>query len=199
MTVEVANESGIAADEVALVSLSRYVLDHLGVSPTAELSLLMVDVPTMTELHVKWLGEPGPTDVMSFPMDELDSARSRDDAAAGPALLGDVVLCPDVAAEQAASAGHGLDDELQLLTTHGILHLLGYDHVDPVEERAMFRLQNELLDSWRDEQQTLARRRQKEAADTALLDTAGLTTPGRAGTSQDPASDSGTASGPVPD
>ena len=145
MSIEVANESGVGADERALVSVSRYVLDHVGINPLAELSVLLVDVPTMTELHVKWMDEPGPTDVMSFPMDELDTARRPDYPGPAPALLGDVVLCPDVAAEQAAGAGHGLDDELHLLTVHGILHLLGYDHAEPEEEKAMFELQRRLL------------------------------------------------------
>lgn len=174
MTIEVANESGVAVDEIALVSVARYTLDHMGINPLAELSLLLIDVPTMTELHVKWMDEPGPTDVMSFPMDELDTARSPDDAGPGPALLGDVVLCPDVAAEQAVSAGHGLDDELHLLTVHGILHLLGYDHAEPAEERAMFRLQNELLDAWREHRIAADRGERTRAVDSAVLGAVGF-------------------------
>lgn len=150
MTIEVANESGIGVDELALISVARYALDHLDIHPQAELSLLLVDVDAMTELHVKWMNESGPTDVMSFPMDELDTARRPDEAGPGPALLGDVVLCPAVAAQQAEQAGHGLDDELHLLTVHGVLHLLGYDHAEADEEREMFQLQNDLLDSWRE-------------------------------------------------
>lgn len=175
MTIEVANESGVGVDEIALVSVARYALDRMGINEMAELSILLIDVPTMTELHVKWMDEPGPTDVMSFPMDELDTARAPDQAGPGPALLGDVVLCPDVAAEQAGSAGHSLDDELHLLTVHGILHLLGYDHAEPAEERAMFRLQNELLDAWRDERVATDLGEVARAADTAVLDAAGFT------------------------
>lgn len=174
MTIEVANESGVGVDEPALVSVSRYALDRMGINALAELSILLIDVPTMTELHVKWLDEPGPTDVMSFPMDELDTARSPDDTGPGPALLGDVVLCPDVAAEQASSAGHTLDDELHLLTVHGILHLLGYDHAEREEERAMFRLQNELLDAWREQRVAQGRGAAARAADTAVLGAAGF-------------------------
>jgi probable rRNA maturation factor len=174
MTIEVANESGVGVDEPALVSVARYALDRMGINPLAELSVLLIDVPTMTELHVKWMDEPGPTDVMSFPMDELDTARSPDDVGPGPALLGDVVLCPDVAAEQATTAGHSLDDELHLLTVHGILHLLGYDHAEPQEERAMFRLQNELLDAWREERAVQGRGAMARAADTAVLGAAGF-------------------------
>jgi len=123
---------------------------------------------------LKWMDEPGPTDVMSFPMDELDTARRPDEAGPGPALLGDVVLCPAVASDQATQAGHSLDDELHLLTVHGCLHLLGYDHAEPAEEREMFRLQNELLDTWRDHRSALARRARLAEVDAAVLDTVGL-------------------------
>jgi probable rRNA maturation factor len=174
MTIEVANESGTGVDEIQLVSVARYVLEKMRINPLAELSILLVDVIAMTELHVKWMDEPGPTDVMSFPMDELDTARRPDEAGPGPALLGDVVLCPAVATEQAVQAGHSLDDELHLLTVHGVLHLLGYDHAEPAEEREMFRLQNELLDTWRDHRATLARRARLAALDEAVLDTVGL-------------------------
>ena len=104
MTIEVANESGVGIDEIELVSVARYVLDRMRINPLAELSILLVDVPAMTELHVKWMDEPGPTDVMSFPMDELDTARRPDEAGPGPALLGDVVLCPAVASDRLVAA-----------------------------------------------------------------------------------------------
>jgi probable rRNA maturation factor len=148
MSVEVANESGVAVDEGGLVAVSRHVLDELGVNPLAELSVLLVDVESMTTLHERWMGEPGPTDVLAFPMDELDTARGPDEREPGPALLGDVVLCPEVARQQAAQAGHSFTDELHLLCTHGVLHLLGYDHAEPEEEREMFALQARLLDGW---------------------------------------------------
>jgi probable rRNA maturation factor len=174
MTIEVANESGVAVDELAMVSVARYVLDRMRINALAELSILLVDVEAMTELHVKWMDEPGPTDVMSFPMDELDTARRPDEAGPGPALLGDVVLCPTVAGTQAEQAGHSLDDELHLLTVHGVLHLLGYDHAEPADEREMFRLQNELLDTWRDHRVAVARQARLAAVDAAVLDTVGL-------------------------
>jgi probable rRNA maturation factor len=174
MSVEIANESGVAVDELALVSVSRFALGELGINPLAELSILLVDVEAMSELHLKWMDEPGPTDVMSFPMDELDTARRPDDSGPGPALLGDVVLCPAVATQQATEAGHVLDDELHLLTVHGILHLLGYDHAEPAEEKAMFRLQNELLDGWRTHRLTTIARARMAAADDAVLGTVGL-------------------------
>ena len=174
MTIEVVNESGVGVDEIELVSVARYVLDRMRINALAELSIMLVDVDAMTELHVKWMDEPGPTDVLSFPMDELDTARRPDEAGPGPALLGDVVLCPAVAGGQATQAGHSLDDELHLLTVHGVLHLLGYDHAEPAAEREMFRLQNELLDTWRDHRAAVARRARLAAVDAAVLDTVGL-------------------------
>ena len=147
MSIDVANESGAAVDETALVALSRHVLDRLGIHPLAELSLLLVDEGAMEALHVQWMDEEGPTDVLAFPMDELRPARGEDDEPA-PGLLGDVVLCPTVAARQASEAGHSTEDELHLLATHGILHLLGYDHAEPEEKEEMFALQGELLASW---------------------------------------------------
>ena len=134
MPVEVANESEIAVDEAELAGICRFVLGEMQVNPMAELSVLCVDVEYMSSLHERWMGEKGPTDVLAFPMDELDTARP-DDPEPGPALLGDVVLCPAVAVRQARAAGHSMDDELVLLATHGVLHLLGYDHMDPAEEK----------------------------------------------------------------
>ncbi len=150
VTIEIANESGAPVDEATLVALARHVLERLSVHPAAELSVLLVDEATMSSLHERWMGEPGPTDVLAFPMDELDAPPGPDGAEVGPALLGDVVLCPQVAARQAASAGHPTEAELHLLCTHGILHLLGYDHADPEEEREMFELQGEILRGWQD-------------------------------------------------
>jgi probable rRNA maturation factor len=154
MTVEVANESGIEVDEAAIVALAGHVLGQMGIHPLAELSILVVDEPAMAVLHEQWMGEPGPTDVLAFPMDELrpnpGGGRQEADAPVDPALLGDVVLCPQVAAKQAAEAGHGTQDELEMLCTHGILHLLGYDHAEPEEHAEMFGLQGELLESWRE-------------------------------------------------
>lgn len=148
MSVDIANESGAEVDELLLCALARHVLDELGVNPLAELSVLLVDVETMEQLHKRWMDESGPTDVLAFPMDELHTGRHDDDPPPHPALLGDVVLCPAVAARQARDAGHGTDDELHLLCAHGVLHLLGYDHGDPDEEREMFDVQTRVLESW---------------------------------------------------
>ena len=153
MSVEVNNESGVDVDEVALTELGRFVLDALGIDPLADVSVLLVDIDTMAGLHQQWMDLPGPTDVMAFPMDGADGPAERIDPSAPPGtdenpgetMLGDVVLCPEVAADQAKAAGHSTEAELHLLCTHGILHLLGYDHAEPEEEREMFELQRTLL------------------------------------------------------
>ncbi len=161
MSIEIANESGVAVDELALASVARFALDRLRIHPLAELSVLLVDEAAMTDLHVKWMDEPGPTDVLSFPMDELRPPSiggthggrvGVEEPGPEPGLLGDVVLCPQVAAVQARQAGHSAQRELELLCVHGILHLLGYDHADPEEEAEMFGLQGELLRAWREGQ-----------------------------------------------
>lgn len=160
MSIEIANESGFAVDEQALAALARYVLDEMRMHPLAELSVLLVDVPTISDLHQRWMGEEGPTDVLAFPMDELrppppgrdraDRTRTTD-SDASPAMLGDVVLCPEVATKQAKEAQRPVEEELEMLCTHGILHLLGFDHAEPGERATMFGLQDRLLDSWRAE------------------------------------------------
>jgi probable rRNA maturation factor len=143
VSIEVNNESGIPADEAELVRLARYILEQLYVHPQTELSIILADVEAMEKLHIEWMDEPGPTDVLSFPMDELRPGTPQRPTPEG--LLGDIVLCPQVAAEQAKAAGHSTAAEMLLLTTHGMLHLLGYDHAEPEEKEEMFTLQRELL------------------------------------------------------
>jgi probable rRNA maturation factor len=175
VSIEVANESGVAVDESALASVARHVLAAMRVNPAAELSIMVVTTEVMTELHERWMDEPGPTDVMAFPMDELvDESRRPDAPEIGPALLGDVVLCPAFAAAQARKAGHGLGDELALLTVHGVLHLLGYDHGEPEQEREMFGLQNALLAEWQSARHEAAAREAQRRHDSRLLGTVGL-------------------------
>jgi len=152
VSVEVCNESGREVDEPGLVALARHVLRRMRIHPLAELSILLVDREAMEQLHLQWMDEPGPTDVLAFPMDELRPGGADEDPE--PGLLGDVVLCPDVAWLQARDAGHSVEVELSMLCTHGILHLLGYDHADPAEEQEMFGIQRRLLASWWEERRT---------------------------------------------
>lgn len=175
MSIEVNNESGVKVDESLIASVARYALDAMRVSPAAELCVTAVTLDTMTELHERWMDEPGPTDVMSFPMDELiDETRRPDAPDMGPALLGDIVLCPEFARKQARTAGHALADELHLLTVHGVLHLLGYDHGDREQEREMFALQAKLLDGWRDARRQAAAAEAQRRGDSAVLGAVGL-------------------------
>jgi len=143
MSIEINNESSIEVDESVLQRLVIYDLDQLHVHPDAELGIVLVDESAMEQLHVQWMDEPGPTDVLSFPMDEL--RPGTEDQPTAPGLLGDIVLCPQVAIAQAEAAGHSPMDEMLLLTTHGLLHLLGFDHAEPDEEKEMFGIQRDLL------------------------------------------------------
>lgn len=143
MMIDVTNESGAQVDEFEFVTLARHVLDELHVHPQAELEVRFITIADMTELNGQWMGEDGPTDVLSFPMDELRPGTEEEASEEG--MLGSVVLCPEVASRQARDAGHSTVEEMLLLTTHGILHLLGFDHAEPEEEREMFALQRHLL------------------------------------------------------
>jgi probable rRNA maturation factor len=147
VSIEVLNESGESLDVDHLVGLSRFVLDRMRVHPLAELCIKAVDEDTMAELNEKWMEGEGPTDVLAFPMDELRPGLVNEDPEEG--ILGDLMLCPSVAEGQAVTAGHSTEAELELLSVHGILHLLGYDHAEPEEHAEMFGLQDELLAAWR--------------------------------------------------
>jgi probable rRNA maturation factor len=154
MTIEITNESGVDVDETVILRLMESNLAELRVSPDADVAILLVDEGAMESLHVQWMDEPGPTDVLSFPMDEL--RPGTEDAPTPPGLLGDIVLCPQVAQVQAAQASppRPMMDELAMLTTHGLLHLLGFDHAEPEDAKEMFGLQRDLIVSF-----TLAERR----------------------------------------
>ncbi len=144
--VSVSNESGRECDTDALFRLACFLLERLTLHPDCEIGITLVDRDRMTTLHVEWMDEPGPTDVLSFPIDELRTAPDADSAVAG--VLGAIALCPDFAAEQAAVAGRSLDEELQFLVAHGVLHLIGYDHMTDEDYAEMFGLQGRLLEQW---------------------------------------------------
>jgi probable rRNA maturation factor len=146
MSIEVLNESGDTIDVTALSRLARFTMDQMRVHPMAELCIKLVDEATIAELNEKWMDKEGPTDVLAFPMDELRPGLVNEEPEEG--VLGDLVLCASVAARQAVEAKHSTADELQLLTVHGILHLLGYDHAEPEEHQEMFGLQATLLTQW---------------------------------------------------
>ena len=152
MSIEVLEESQSEVDPRRLVRLGRFVLDRLRVHPQAELCIKLVDEQTIAELNEKWMGSTGVTDVLAWPMDELRPGHVNDEPVEG--VLGDLALCASVAQRQADEArekgqtGYSLTDEVDLLTVHGILHLLGYDHADSEEHAEMFGLQARLLAEW---------------------------------------------------
>jgi probable rRNA maturation factor len=170
MSIEVSNESGLDVSEEELISVARFVIRKMDVNPAAELSMVLVDENSMADLHMRWMDLPGPTDVMSFPMDELEPGGRPDAPEPGPSLLGDIVLCPEFAAKQAEAAGHSLGHELALLTVHGVLHLLGYDHAEPEEEKEMFALQKQLLEEWVADQVAAYHLDRQAEKDRRLLD-----------------------------
>ena len=127
--------------ETQMHSLINFGIDYMELNPECEISLTFVDVTEMEELHIKWMDEAGPTDVLSFPMD-LPETKGE------VVTLGDIVIAPAVAAKQAHDAGHSVEDEIYILATHGLLHILGYDHADPDEEKVMFALQEKIVKEW---------------------------------------------------
>ena len=141
MTVELVNRSGALVPEEQMHSLINFGIEYMDFNPECEISLSFVDVHEMEELHIKWMQEDGPTDVLSFPM---DMPESKTDVV----ILGDIVISPAVAAKQAIDAGHSTEHEMFILVTHGLLHILGYDHADPDEEKVMFTLQEKIVREW---------------------------------------------------
>lgn len=145
MYIELTDLTNSNADTNRIKSLADFSLRSLGIHPDSELSISLVDMEEMSSLHMRWLDESGPTDVLSFPMDELKPNSSSD----GPGILGDIVLCPEYAKKQAVEIGHSLQAELEVLVVHGVLHLLGFDHRENDEKTMMFSRQDEILREWR--------------------------------------------------
>jgi probable rRNA maturation factor len=141
MTVEVTNRSGVAAPEREIDSLLTFGISYMDLHPECEISVTFVDDQEMEELHIKWMDEPGTTDVLSFPMDMPEGKND-------PVMLGDIVIDPIVATQQAATAGHSTEHEIYILAAHGLLHILGYDHADKDEEKVMFELQETIVKKW---------------------------------------------------
>jgi len=145
MNIELTNLTNVECREDDLVSVAQHAMQAMGLHEECELSISLVDEVEMSALHVRWMDEPGATDVLSFPMDEVKPNSSSQ----GAGMLGDIILCPDFAARQAEKLGHGLQQELELLTVHGVLHLLGFDHRHSEEKEIMFGLQEKFLQEWR--------------------------------------------------
>ena len=176
MSIEVSNESGMDVSEDELISVARFVIAQMNVNPAAELSMVLLDTAAMADLHMRWMDLPGPTDVMSFP-DGRAGARRRAPTRPSPARRCSATSCCARSSppSRPTTAGHSLGHELALLTVHGVLHLLGYDHAEPDEEKEMFALQRRLLEEWvrRPGRRPTARTRQTEK-DRRLLDKSSL-------------------------
>jgi probable rRNA maturation factor len=141
MTIEVTNTSGQLVPTAEMTSLMTHAMNALDLNPECDLNIAFVEDDYMTELHIKWMDEPGTTDVLSFPMDLPEEPGEA-------VTLGDIVISPVVAAAQALTQGHSTEHEIYILATHGLLHIIGYDHADKAEEKTMFDLQEKIVTDW---------------------------------------------------
>jgi len=140
MTVTVENRSGEKAPTREVKSLLEYCLAEFEINPECELSVTFINDEEMEQLHIRWMDEPGSTDVMSFPMDVPEADEIT--------MLGDIVISPKFAAAQAKKQKHSKEHEIYILAVHGFLHILGYDHARKKDEKEMFALQEELVAEW---------------------------------------------------
>ncbi len=145
MTIEVTNSSGQLVPSAEVTSLLTFAMGELKLNPECDLNLGFIDDHYMTELHIKWMDEPGSTDVLSFPMDMPEVEGEI-------VTLGDIMMSPTFAAAQALAAGHSTEHEIYILATHGLLHIIGYDHAEPEEEKIMFALQEQIVEKWKQTQ-----------------------------------------------
>ena len=141
MTIEVTNTSGQLVPTAEMTSLMTHAMKALELNPECDLNIAFIEDDYMTELHIKWMDEPGTTDVLSFPMDMPEEPGEA-------VTLGDIVISPVVAAAQALTQGHSTEHEIYILATHGLLHIIGYDHADKNEEKVMFDLQEKIVTDW---------------------------------------------------
>lgn len=144
MTIDVTNRSGALVPAKEIEELLIFAMDYMELHPDCELSLTFIDDQEMEELHIKWMDEPGTTDVLSFPMDMPENGEA--------VTLGDILISPRFAEDQATKAGHSTNHEIFILATHGLLHILGYDHEDLDDEQVMFALQEAIVSEWEDMQ-----------------------------------------------
>lgn len=142
VVVAIDEQASVAVDTKRWSALATRVLADENVSGPAELNLTFVDAQAMTELNENHMGGSGPTDVLSFPLDD-DTAAVFDGQVR---LLGDVVICPSVAVEQAPGE---LEDELALMVVHGVLHILGMDHAEADEAAAMRSAEQAHMTAWK--------------------------------------------------
>lgn len=142
-------EAGLTLDHLA--DLAQFVLDQQQAPVASELSLSLVGNDEIARLNKEYRSKEGPTDVLSF---ECDDPWSEEAALSEEAVpIGDIVIAPEVAAADAPGYGVSFTEEMELLVVHGVLHLLGYDHIDPDDAAEMEELQLDLLDLWRKDEE----------------------------------------------
>lgn len=140
MTIEITNRSGQLVPSDKCLSLLNFAYGKLELHPECDLNLTFIDDKEMQELHIKWMDLPGSTDVLSFPMDMPEDGEA--------VTLGDIVISPRFAEDQALKAGYSTNHEIFILAIHGLLHILGYDHEDVDDEKVMFALQEAIVSEW---------------------------------------------------
>jgi probable rRNA maturation factor len=144
MTIEISNRSGQLVPSDKCLSLLTFAYGKLELHPECDLNLTFIDDKEMEALHIKWMELTGSTDVLSFPMDMPEDGEA--------VTLGDIVISPRFAEDQAVKAGHSTNHEIFILATHGLLHILGYDHEDLDDEKVMFALQEAIVSEWEEMQ-----------------------------------------------
>jgi probable rRNA maturation factor len=138
ITVENQTDEGIDLKRIA--QLVTFLRAELGLSEHLGVDVTFVSEEVIEDLHLKHMNEPGPTDVLSFPMDTHAAGNT-------PVMLGDIVICPDFARRQ-LEGKLDLGEHLEMLVTHSMLHLIGQDHPDDKTRAAMFSRQDLLLAAW---------------------------------------------------
>jgi probable rRNA maturation factor len=141
--IDFINETEVEVQESRLIETATFAMSSLRLHPETELSIACVDLVEMERLHIEYMDEPGATDVLSFPMDDLEIPAEG--KTAEPGILGDIILCPEFAHKQAMEASNAFEAEMDMLLVHGVLHLLGHDHQEPEEHAVMFGMQNTIL------------------------------------------------------
>lgn len=129
----------------AFTELAAFALEREGAPDVVEVSIAIVDSEEIAQLNQSYRGKDGPTDVLSFPCDEPTMAVGPDESI----TLGDIVIAPEVAEAQALELGHTVEHELNLLLVHGVLHLMGYDHIKDADAQVMQARETSILEAWR--------------------------------------------------
>ncbi|MDO8731981.1 MAG: rRNA maturation RNase YbeY [Actinomycetota bacterium] len=143
MTLTCENETNYQVDLEGLKAEAEFLFGALQLHPETELAITLISTADMEELHLEWMQEPGATDILSFPMDELRPSMDPQ-----PGMLGDIVICPEFVEYDTQRPGMSLSQRLEFLLVHGMLHLIGYDHATEDEYDVMFAFQDELLVQW---------------------------------------------------